>query len=648
METKGFLEGVRAVEAARESMRRPSFMSGLFAGEPDFALLAPSESDTRRDAEFETFFQRLEAFLREEVDAEQIERDSEIPRSVLTGLAELGAMGINIPQEYGGLGATQRQYNRVLQLVGSHCNTLALLLSAHQSIGVSKPVLHFGTEAQKKEWLPRIAKGAISAFALTEPGVGSDPAGMTTTATLSEDGSHYVLNGEKLWCTNGGVAEVMVLMAKVDGKAVTAFIVDRQTEGIEILNRCAFMGNRGISNVWLRLRDVRVPKENVIGEVGKGLRVALATLNTGRVSLAALCLGMAKQLYAPTVWWAGERKTFGKEIGRHELNTHKLARLASDIYAMEAMDWSICALVDRAETDHRVEAAASKLFNSERLWEICDAAMQVRGGRGYEKTESIAARGEPAPPVEQLMRDARLYLIGEGASEILTLFIAREVWDPHLRRAGGFLEASGTGKLAHLPGLGKFYLPYYARQWIGNNRALARRERRALGGGAQRSIARAGDLVPEGSWARSELEYVEKTSRKLARSGLYAMALHGARLEQRQALVSRLALIGTELYVLSALAVYTERVVAPGRRVQAERLARQAASDSRRRIDGWFRALWDNTDDETTALGNVVLNRGYDWLSEGSVVVDWWGMQLPHAAAEGSGSLGEAGVRVAA
>ncbi|HET7767869.1 MAG TPA: acyl-CoA dehydrogenase family protein, partial [Chloroflexota bacterium] len=210
VETKAFLQGVRAVEAAREGMRRPSYMAGLFAGEPDFALLAPAAAEGQRDAAFEEFFERLGRFLRDHVDAEQIERDSEIPRSVLTGLAELGAMGINIPKEYGGLGATQRQYNRVLQLVGSHCNTLALLLSAHQSIGVSKPVLHFGTEAQKTEWLPRIARGAISAFALTEPGVGSDPASMSTIAALNEDGTHYVLNGEKLWCTNGGVAEVMV------------------------------------------------------------------------------------------------------------------------------------------------------------------------------------------------------------------------------------------------------------------------------------------------------------------------------------------------------------------------------------------------------------------------------------------------------
>ncbi|HEU5319142.1 MAG TPA: acyl-CoA dehydrogenase family protein [Chloroflexota bacterium] len=610
----GLLKGVKDVEAARESMRRPSFMTGLFAGQPRFELLAPSQAAPRgsepRDSEFEAFLGRLETFLRERVDAEAIERDAEIPRAVLTGLAELGALGINIPKEYGGLGCSQRQYNRVLMLVGSHCNTLALLLSAHQSIGVSKPVLHFGTEAQKREWLPRIARGALSAFALTEPGVGSDPAGMSTVATLAADGGHYVLNGEKLWCTNGGVAEVMVLMAKVDATAVTAFIVDRETPGIEILNRCSFMGNRGISNVWLRLRDVHVPKENVIGEVGKGLRVALATLNTGRVSLAALCLGMAKQLYGPTVWWAGKRETFGKPIGRHELNTHKLARMAADIYAMEAVDWSICALVDRAETDHRVEAAAAKLFNSERLWDICDAAMQVRGGRGYEKAESMKARGEPAPPVEQLMRDARLYLIGEGASEILTLFIAREVWDPHLRRAGGFLESAGVGKLAHAPQLAKFYLPYYARQWKAN-------------GVTTGAAKEAGQLVPEGSWAHKQLDYVERTSRKLARAGLYAMALHGAKLEQRQALVSRLALIGVDLYVIAATAVYTERVVSAPRRVQAERLAQQAVEEARRRIDACFRTLWDNTDDETTALGNVVLNRGYDWLSEGSVVVDW-------------------------
>jgi len=252
METKAFLDGVRAVEAARETMRRPSFMSGLFAGEPDFGLLAPAPAESRRDPEFEQLLERVERFLRAHVDAEQIERDSEIPTSVLTGLAELGALGINIPKEYGGLGCTQRQYNRVLQLVGSHCNTLALLLSAHQSIGVPQPVKIFGTPEQKKRFLPRCAAGAISAFALTEPDVGSDPSALKTTAELAPGKDAYILNGEKLWCTNGTFAELLVVMAAHPAtKKISAFIVESSWPGVTVAGRSRPVRDRLGRLTWI-------------------------------------------------------------------------------------------------------------------------------------------------------------------------------------------------------------------------------------------------------------------------------------------------------------------------------------------------------------------------------------------------------------
>src|SRR5262245_2175145 len=291
MAARKLLEGIKAVEAAREEMRQPGFMAGLFAGEPDFGLLLPypdqGPDDRRAGA---AYLARIATFLRERVDAEQIERSGQIPRAVIDGLAELGAFGMVIPPEYGGLGLSQTNYNRVLSLVASHCNILALLLSVHQSIGVARPILTFGTEEQRRRYLPRLARGALSAFALTEPQIGSDPANMATTAVRQPDGS-YLIDGEKLWCTNGPIAELIVLTAKVEGR-VTAFIVETDTPGIEVLQRCEFMGCRGIENGWLRFRGVRVPAENVLGQVGRGLRIALTLLNVGRVSVAAICLGI--------------------------------------------------------------------------------------------------------------------------------------------------------------------------------------------------------------------------------------------------------------------------------------------------------------------------------------------------------------------
>src|SRR5919202_5034168 len=231
--TTRVLQGLKEVEAAREEMRYASFVTGLFAGEPRFDLVAPFPVQPPEDKAIgDAFLAQLRTVLRERVDPAEIERTGKMPPEMLRGLADLGCLGLTIPKEYGGLGFSKTNYHRVLELVGSYCNVLALTLSAHQSIGVPQPLLLFGTEAQKREWLPRIARGAISAFALTEPQVGSDPASMAATATPIDGGAAYVIDGEKLWCTNGTIADVIILMARVpvDGDEaagkITAFIVD--------------------------------------------------------------------------------------------------------------------------------------------------------------------------------------------------------------------------------------------------------------------------------------------------------------------------------------------------------------------------------------------------------------------------------------
>jgi alkylation response protein AidB-like acyl-CoA dehydrogenase len=581
-----FLESTKAIDAARDALRQPSVVGQLFAGEPDFALLRPFPEQPPSDRAIgDQFCARVERFLRERVDPLKIEREATIEPHLYREAAEIGLFGMTIPPEFGGLGLSQTNYDRVLTLVASYCNIFALVLSVHQSIGVARPIMMFGTDEQKREWLPRLARGELSAFALTEPNIGSDPANMATSARL--EGDEYVIDGEKLWCTNSPIARVIILTARVEGR-ITAFIVEMDRPGVELLHRCEFMGCRGIENGWVRFSGVRVPRQNVLGEVGRGLRIALTLLNVGRVSVASICLGMAKQMLEPTISWANERQAFGKPIGQHELNSHKIARMAADVFAMEAVNELVAGMIDRGRADFRMEAATAKLFCSERLWSVVDTAVQVRGGRGYERADSLAARGEAPVPVEQVFRDARLYLIGEGSSEILKLFIAREALDPHIGRATALLEANAVGKVREVGKLARFYTEWYARR-----------------------------LLPE---KRSEhpddpphFRYVRSTSRRLARTVFRQMARYNLSLERRQAIVARLAAIAVELFVIAAVASRAET------KPDATPLAEQAIRDARARIDESFRGLARNDDARTTQLGLAVLNGEYGWLAEGSV-----------------------------
>src|SRR3989338_7578562 len=272
-------------EAAREvSWSYPSFVGDLFTGKLRWDLIFPFPGQSAEDKKIgDEFTARLEKFLKENLDADAVDREGDIPDSVIKGLTDLGCFGMKIPKEYGGLGLSQVNYNRAVAMVASHCGSTAVLLSAHQSIGVPQPLKLFGTPEQKKKYLPLFAKGAISAFALTEPEVGSDPAAMSTTATQVDNGDYYLLNGQKLWCTNGNIADVLVVMAKTPPKMVhgkektqiTAFIVEKGAPGFEVMHRCSFMGLKGIQNGLLRFKDVKVPKENIIWGLGQGLKLVL-------------------------------------------------------------------------------------------------------------------------------------------------------------------------------------------------------------------------------------------------------------------------------------------------------------------------------------------------------------------------------------
>ncbi|HYZ71037.1 MAG TPA: acyl-CoA dehydrogenase family protein, partial [Thermoleophilaceae bacterium] len=359
-------------EAAREQeWKLPSFGKELFLGNFRLDLIAPQPRlDAAAVERGEAFLARLRAFLEAEVDPLEIERDAKIPDRVLDGLKALGALGMKVPEEYGGLGLSQVYYNRALALAGVWHASISTLLSAHQSIGVAEPLMGFGTEEQKRRWLPLVARDHISAFLLTEPDVGSDPARLGATAEPTEDG--YVLNGLKLWATNGAIADIVVVMAQVpkaEGRrgGITAFVLPYDTPGVTVEHRNAFMGLRGIENSVTRLEDVFVPRENVIGAEGQGLKIALTTLNTGRLALPAICVGTAKWATKIAREFAAERVQWGQPVGKHDAVAQKIGFIAATAFGLEAMLDVASRLADDKSNDVRIEAAIAKLYASERL-----------------------------------------------------------------------------------------------------------------------------------------------------------------------------------------------------------------------------------------------------------------------------------------
>jgi len=620
MSTNADAREARAVaEAAREKeWALPSFGKGLFLGDMRLDLIYPQpklpEGEVARSEEFLAI---LRDFLQDNVDPEVIERDGRIPDVVIDGLKKVGAMGMKIPQRYGGLGLSQVYYNRALMLVGTWHASLGVLLSAHQSIGAPQPLLYFGSDEQKEYWLPKLCT-QLSAFALTEPGVGSDPAKMTCAAVPTEDGSGYRITGHKLWTTNGTIAEVIVVLAKVprgEGHkgGITAFIVPRDAGNIVTESRNEFMGMRGIENSLTRYDGVFVPNENVIGGEGAGLKIALTTLNTGRMGIPAQCAATAKWSAKVAREFATARVQWGKPIGQHDEVAQRIGFMAATAFGMEAVVDVTSRLADEKRNDVRIEAALAKLYTTELGWKVSDDLMQVCGGRGYETAASLKARGIRGVPVEQALRDMRGHRITEGSTEIMHLLIAREAVDQHLDVAGDLIQEGiplkEKGKV--LTRAGRFYGQWYPRLAVGSGQNPA-------------TYHEFGPLA-------THLRYAERACRKLARSTFYGMALWRGKTEEHGAFLGRIVDIGAELYGICCAVAYARTTAAerPEHAKAIQELADLFCKQSQLRAERLFHDLWHNADGATYAVAQDVLGGRHAWLEDGVLDPSGEGPMVP-------------------
>ena len=617
-----------AEESREAEWKFPSFIAELFKGNFRWDLVHPfpmqDPEDKKRGDEL---IEKAKEVLEKNLDPDKVDQTFEYPKEAIKAMGDAGFFGMKIDKKYGGLGISQTNYSRVVAYMGTYCQSTATWLSAHQSIGVPQPLKIMGTEEQKKKWLPRLAAGEVSAFALTEPGVGSDPAKMKTTAEPSEDGSYYLINGEKLWITNGPDSDILIVMAQTppkiikdksgkpvmgkDGKPkerpqITAFVVDRHdpetAKGFEVPYRCRFMGLHGISNGLLRFTDMKVPAENIVGGTGQGLKIALMTLNTGRLTVPALSGSASKQALYYSKDWCNKRVQWGVPIGKHQAVGNMTSRMAAETFAIESMNWLACALADKGGADFRLEASMAKYFATEAAWRIGDDYMQVRSGRGYESFSSLANRGDEPVVCERTMRDARVSRILEGTSQIMELVIAREALDTHFSKimpiVNPKMNREKKGKLTLIMSALKFYAAWYPKQWLPTGTPS----------GTKHLSAR----------NRAHLGYAAKTCRKMARRLFHTMARYQQKLEKKTLILARYVEIGTDLYAMTASLARAEALLAkdPGNKTIQD-VVDLFCNIAHKRIEANFKLLKNNHDGLVDKVAKEFLEGELAWMMDG-------------------------------
>jgi acyl-CoA dehydrogenase family member 9 len=569
-----------AEELLGDRLAQAGFAKGLYFG--SFAnekLLAYPDLATTAHVD------ELRQFCAAHIDPVAIDREALIPQSVIDGLGRLGMLGACLPKDCGGRGLSQTQYCRLLEVLGGHCASTALFVNAHHSIGPRAIVL-FGTAEQKQRYLPRLATGEwISAFALTEPEAGSDAANVQTMATPTDDGRGYVLNGEKRWITNGGIAQVLTVMARTpvpnsrDTK-ITAFLVTPDLPGFEVLEaRMSKCGVRGSATARLAFHNMFVPKENILGQIGKGLRVALTVLDFGRVTFGATCTGAAKFCLARAADHASKRIQFGQPIGSFEMVKEKLAFMSAGAFAMEAATYLTAALIDSGHDDYMLETAMLKVFATETLWRIINDTIQVFGGKAYFTDE----------PYERMMRDARINMIGEGANDVLRAFVALVGMRDVGLELKGVLDAFSS-PIKHFSKIGGFA----GRKLEGLFRSP---EVRVHHGQLESDAARLGHAV---ATFGSNVERLLRTEREA--------------IVDRQYQQGRIADAAIELYVSACVVRRLDAISGQSHDAAAEHelqrhltAGRYYLHSANRRIRHALAELWDNDDNLTTETADGLL-----------------------------------------
>lgn len=604
-----------AEDARQAEWENISFTAEVFKGTFRWDLLHPFPAQPAEDKRIgDEYIEKIRPVIEQHIDPWQIDEDGEYPREALEAMAAVGLFGMKIPKEYGGLGLSVTNYARVLAFLGSYCASTVAFVSAHQSIGVPQPLREFGTEEQKRKYLPRLARGEISAFALTEAGVGSDPARMATTATPTPDGRHYILNGDKLWCTNvtDPKTTLLAVLARTPDKVlpngkslpqISCFVVETAWPGVERVRRSRFMGLRGIANGIVAFNEVKVPAENLIGKPGEGLKIALATLNVGRLGIPAAAVGGAMALVDDARWWTSTRQQWGQPVGKHQAVAKMISTYMAQLFAMKAMVNVACAFADHKNADIRLEAAAAKYFCSETLWKMYDDYVQVRGGRGYERAKSLYERGERPTAVEMALRDARINRIFEGSSQVMHLIMAREALDTHFKLVMPILQPKPGQKVSKSEAVMKaagFYSSWLPKLFLPETGAHL-------------------DSRHLNERNRKHLAYAAKASKLLARRLFSTMAKFGPKLEREQIILGNFVDIGVDLFVMGSTLSYADHLAGQTPDDQTpQELADLYCREARRRIESNFRAVKSNFNRSYTRVSDLLMEGRLGWLAEGA------------------------------
>jgi alkylation response protein AidB-like acyl-CoA dehydrogenase len=614
MAKSGLFQGSEAIaEAARDKAAYTGFIAGLFEAQVRWNLFTeiriPEVSSKAAD-----FLETLKPVLFS-LDPDRVDLEGELPESIIKSLAHVGALGIKIPASFGGQEFTQYEYQNIATLCGSVDASLTVLLSAAQSIGVPEPLRLFGTPEQKAKYLPRLAGGEISGFALTERNVGCDISKVETYAVRVKDQGHtvgYRLTGEKFFITNSAkqdgefLSSMLVVIARIvdhadelqnpqTQKRYGAFIVETQWPGCSV-TRLRFEGVRGIYNGVPRFEDVYVPVENRLGGEEDGLRIALATLTVGRLTLPAACLGGLKQCLSAMRWWAQTRVQWNKPIGEHNLVGEKLCRVAAYTLALDAV-MAFCGAWAKEKGDLRLESAAAKILGSEWYWEAVNDLFQVRGGRGFMTAEAQRKSGEQAIPVMRMLRDARINLVWEGTSEILRIWMARESLAPYVEQGLAILQGSVSRRVA--AGL------YYARMAASSCVPFLH----------SHSGLETSDYAP---WVR----WVESSSRALTRATLFATLRHRQKLHNKQLLLQDLVNDSLALFPMAAIlwfASQPEMRTKPGIRELVTYFCQETADRLYPPSSVMGRIRRHRKDSVVYQLSKALMNGEYAWLEAGIV-----------------------------